>query len=101
MTWQRFTCGLFLGLLLIAGPGLTAALPFIPTSTSQEDDDDGAPTELTLAVDASVHARRMVRHKPVRLPLMLIRAHRHHAVPVRPQAAPISFLFAANSPLHC
>src|SRR4051794_2355394 len=104
MTWLRYTSGVLIGLLLLAGPAAAApALSFLPVPANSEEDDEAAPTELTLALDLSLHGRRPAeRPRPADRPrTAVIPPHRRHATPFRPQAAPVTFRAAANAPLHC
>jgi hypothetical protein len=101
MTWWRHISGLLVGLLLFAGPGVLPALPLGPSPANQDEEDGAGPTELTLALDATVHCRRLTARPARRARSAVIPPHRHHAVLVRAQAAPVSFRSAVNSPLHC
>ena len=102
MTRYRAIPSFLVGLLLITGPGpATVALPVVPMPASPEEEDGGGPTELTLTLDATHQARQPNDRLVLRRLSAVIPPHRHHAVLVRSQAAPVSFRAAANSPLHC
>lgn len=102
MTFWRTTSALLIGLLLVGGP--TSGLLPLPVAASQADGDeeDGNAAELALDVTPPLDARRPVeRHAAGRTRSAVVPAHRHHALPVRPQAAPVTFRAAANPPLTC
>jgi hypothetical protein len=95
--------GLLVSVLLFAALALTPALPVVVAQPGAEDDDEAGIAELSLVIEDSLHSKRTVeRHRPVARPRSaVIPPHRHHAVPVRPQVAPVPFDWAVNSPLHC
>jgi hypothetical protein len=103
MTTCRHILGLLVSLLLFAAPAATPALPSIVAQPGTEDDDEGGIAERTFAVEESLHGQRTVeRHRPTaRQRSAVIPPHGHHAIPVRPQFAPVPFAWAVNSPLHC
>ena len=101
MTCCRAIPRYLIALLLITGPGpATVALPVVPMPTAPEEEDGSGPTELTLTLEATHQARRPTERVARRQPAV-IPPHRHHAVLVRSQTAPVSFRAAANSPLRC
>lgn len=102
MTFCRAIPWFLVGLLLITGPGpATVAQPVVAMPTTPEEEDGGGATELTLTLDALHHARRPNGRLPNARRSAVIPPHRHHAVLVRSQAAPVSFQAAAHSPLRC
>jgi hypothetical protein len=102
MTLWRTITALLLGILLIGVPAAgMLALP-IASSPGDSDEEDGATTELVTDAALSLHARRSIDRVTTDRPRSaVVPPHRHHAILVRPQAAPVTFRAAANSPLHC
>lgn len=103
MTWWRHIPGLVVGVLLLAAPAIIPALPNMVAPPGSQDEDESGSNGQTLALDAAHHGRRTVeRQRPTsRTRSAVVPPHRHHAVLVRPQSAPVPFLQAVNGPLHC
>ena len=102
MTTWRQIIGIVVAVHLLAGPAVTPALPPVFIQAGAEEEDDVCQSELTLSVGESAHGRRTnERRAGHRRRSAVIPSHRHHATLVRPQAAPVSFQRAVNSPLHC
>ena len=88
--------------LLVGAPVAGIVAPMVVPSPIEDDEEGGAPSELVVDAAPWHHVRRLIeRHPPDQSRSAVIPPHRHHAILVHPQAAPVTFRSAANSPLHC
>jgi hypothetical protein len=99
--WRSITA-VVLALLLVAGPAVAVpAASTVRVAAPQEEEDTHGPAGLSIILAAGLNGRRPGGRHDARPRSSATPAHRRHAVPVRPVAAPVSFRSVTSSPLHC
>jgi hypothetical protein len=92
-----------LSLFMLASPSAFApAFAFWSPATSDDEEEQSSPKEVTIALDLSQHARRASeRPRAADRQHVIHPPRRHHAPAITSLTLPAHFRVAINPPLHC
>jgi hypothetical protein len=88
--------------MLASPPAIAPAFAFWSPATSDDEEEQSSPKEVTIALDLSQHARRSTeRPRSSNRQHVVHPPRRHHAPAFTSATPPAPFRVAVNPPLHC